>query len=166
MNTIRTQWLEWFSFKLDTLLIPTAHMGMPPWFCTSFPIPEEGASTLLMNCSNSSPVCLATLSQLQMLFDGLTKRKSWSEFNLKAIWLCNEGMKGNEIGRAYISISLRSFQLCSYTDTSQYLTEPEALLSYLQETSTGQYPEPDQSTTISYLSKIYCNIINKNKLLF
>jgi hypothetical protein len=40
---------------------------------------------------------------------------------------------------------LRSCQLCSYSRTSQHFMEPEGSLLYSQETSTGPYPEPDQS---------------------
>jgi hypothetical protein len=39
--------------------------------------------------------------------------------------------------------------------------EPEGLLPYLQESSTGPYPEPDQSSPYhpSYLYMIHFNII-------
>jgi hypothetical protein len=40
--------------------------------------------------------------------------------------------------------------------------EPEGFLPCSQETSTGPYAEPDQSSPYYYLSKIYSNIIKSH----
>jgi hypothetical protein len=40
---------------------------------------------------------------------------------------------------------LRNRELCNYSRTFQHLMEPQGLLTYPPELSTGPYPEPDQS---------------------
>jgi hypothetical protein len=47
---------------------------------------------------------------------------------------------------------LRSFQLCSYSRTSQQFIELEVSMQCSQEPSTGPYPEPDQSNPFHPIS--------------
>jgi hypothetical protein len=69
----------------------------------------------------------------------------------------------------------RSRQLCSHSRTSQHFMEPEGSSPCSQEPHTGPCPEPDRSSTyhpilpsqidpvhtiLSYLSKIYFNIVH------
>jgi hypothetical protein len=63
---------------------------------------------------------------------------------------------------------LRSCQVCSYSRTSQHFMEPEVSLLCSQEPSTGPYSEPDDTvhTILSYLSKIYFNIVHPPVTLF
>jgi hypothetical protein len=46
---------------------------------------------------------------------------------------------------------LRSYQLCSYSRTSQHFIEPEDSLPCSQESSTGLYPERDQSNPYHHI---------------
>jgi hypothetical protein len=55
---------------------------------------------------------------------------------------------------------LRSCQSLSYSRISQHFMEPEGSLPYSQQSSTGPYPEPDQSSPYHpYRFKIRFNII-------
>jgi hypothetical protein len=47
---------------------------------------------------------------------------------------------------------LRSCQMCSHSGTSQRFKEPECSSPCSQEPSTGPYPEPDRSSSISLRS--------------
>jgi hypothetical protein len=54
---------------------------------------------------------------------------------------------------------LRSYQLCSYSRTSQHFMESDGPLACSQELSAGPYPKPDQSNP-SHPSNIHFNIVH------
>jgi hypothetical protein len=58
---------------------------------------------------------------------------NWKVFEKKLSW--------PDLGTA-----LRSRQLCNYSRTSQQFMEPEGPSEYSEETFTGSYPEPHQSS--------------------
>jgi hypothetical protein len=65
--------------------------------------------------------------------------KSWTSVRKQNILVCNRSYpRTNSMG-----------QLCAHSETFQHFMEPESLLPRSQKPSTGPYPEPQQSHTLS-----------------